>query len=345
MVRCRKKMQTLQFTTKNCFNRSVVPLLILCFVTPLLIIHLTPTLPREFSLNSAPEPSCENPGPRFVVEDSGFCIGNCRSECFPRVKKLCVSPSEVAYCKMEKEKEQIESTQLMPKFMRFHGEHSTIPTANSSCAQEKKGIVGLSLVADQRYLPLHKPNPHHEAEKIIPALLFKKNHQEFNHTFYWFSTPSEVSEWGKGFLEAFNMQTKVKYMNFPVRKNSTVCFEDAIVFSAGTTLYYVPDRDTNDWLRQHVLQYCSIPIVNASWPPRNVAILDRTSGSRRLKNKDMVAQILSQMLGIRARQGYSGIGSFCNQVRQVAEEDLIIVPHGSQNVNLLFARKGAVVIE
>jgi len=33
------------------------------------------------------------------------------------------------------------------------------------------------------------------------------------------------------------------------------------------------------------------------------------------------------------------------QVREVAEEDLIVVPHGSQNVNLLFARKGAVVIE
>lgn len=45
------------------------------------------------------------------------------------------------------------------------------------------------------------------------------------------------------------------------------------------------------------------------------------------------------------RHGYSGNGSFCDQVREVAEEDLIVVPHGSQNVNLLFARKGAVVVE
>ncbi|XP_057852338.1 uncharacterized protein LOC131062646 [Cryptomeria japonica] len=360
MVRCRKKMQKLQFTTKNCFSRSLVPLLFLCFVTPLLIIHLTPSLPID-SLNPASEPSCEKPGPVFAVENSGFCIGACTSECFPRVKNLCISRSQVAYCKMVEEKEEIASTQLMhphadendslqpknsrmPSIMRFHGETLTVPVENS-CNQEKKGIPGLSLVADQRYLPSRKPNPHHEAEKIIPALLFTQSQQEHNHTFYWFSSPSEVSEWGKGFLKAFNMDKKVKYTKFPDGKNSSICFDDAIVFSAGTTLYYVPDQDTNDWLRQNVLQYCSIPIVNASWPPKKVAILDRISGSRRLQNKDMVAQVLFQKLGIHARQGYSGNGSFCDQVREVAEEDLVIVPHGSQNVNLLFARKGAVVIE
>lgn len=49
------------------------------------------------------------------------------------------------------------------------------------------------------------------------------------------------------------------------------------------------------------------------------------------------------MVPVEHRSG--GIGSFCEQVRAVAEDDLFLVPHGSQNVNFLFARPGAVVVE
>lgn len=279
MVRCRKRMQKFQFNGKICFRRSVVlPLLIMCFVTPMLMIHLSPSLPRNFSLGPAPEPTCELPGKPFALDDFEFCVGACRSQCFPRVKDLCISSSEVNYCAKAKEEEEIASAQLMhtntdekklikfkysrmPEIMRFQGERLTLPVINSSCDQEKKGIRGLSLVADQRFLPYKKPNPHHEAEKLIPAILFTRNQKDSNHTFYWFSAPDEVSEWGKGLLEAFNMHKRVKYIDFPKKKNSTICFEDAIVYSAGTNLYYVPDHDTNDWLRQRVLRFCNVPIV------------------------------------------------------------------------------------
>jgi hypothetical protein len=88
----------------------------------------------------------------------------------------------VEYCKITEEEEDIASTETiypstdeknlllpkclkMPNFMRFSGERLTLPVMPSVCGQEKKGIPGLSLVADQRYLPYKKPNPHHEAEK------------------------------------------------------------------------------------------------------------------------------------------------------------------------------------
>lgn len=364
-MKCRKRMLKMQRGAEYCLMRSLaVPLFVLWISVPplLYILNNPPSLPRGFSLDPPPEPSCEGPGPRFALEDSGFRIGACRRECFPRVKDLCISSSQVEYCKITEEKEDIASTETiypstdeknlslpgcfkMPNLMRFSGERLTLPVMPSVCGQEKNGIPGLSLVADQRYLPYKKPNPHHEAEKIIPALLFLQHYEQRNHTLYWFSRSDEISEWGRGLLEAFGMQKNVKYVEFPDKKNGTVCFQDAIVFSAGTSLYYVPDHDTNERLRRRVLQYCSIPIVNASWPPRKAAILDRMNGSRALKNKLVIEQILSQELKINVRHGYSGNGSFCDQVREVAEEDLIVVPHGSQNVNLLFARKGAVVIE
>lgn len=138
MVRCRKKMQKLQFNAKNCFSRSVVPLLVLCFVTPLLIIHLTPSLPIGSS-NPAPEPSCEKPGPPFAVENSGFCIGACKSECFPRVKNLCISRSQVAYCKMVEEKEDIASTQFMHPYGDEKGCFNlNIPECQVSCVLMEK---------------------------------------------------------------------------------------------------------------------------------------------------------------------------------------------------------------
>jgi len=98
-------------------------------------------------------------------------------------------------------------------------------------------------------------------KKLFLPFFFLQHYEQSNHTLYWFSRPDEISEWGKGLLEAFSMQTNVKYVEFLDKKNGTVFFEDAIVFSAGTSLHYVPDYDTNDWLRQHILQYCSIPIV------------------------------------------------------------------------------------
>jgi hypothetical protein len=54
---------------------------------------------------------------------------------------------------------------------------------------------------------------------------------------------------------------------------------------------------------------------------------------------------MEQLLQAPVEHRSGGIGSFCEQVRSVAEDDFFLVPHGSQNVNFLFARPGAVVLE
>lgn len=120
--------------------------------------------------------------------------------------------------------------------MRFHGERRTLPVVHASCGGHKQWIRGLAMVADQRFLPYRKPNPHHEAEKLIPVLLMREKLGLTNSTLYWFSTKQDISEWALGFLKATNMYEKVHFLDLPERQETAVCFEDAVVFSASTNL-------------------------------------------------------------------------------------------------------------
>lgn len=202
------------------------------------------------------------------------------------------------------------------------------------------------MVADQRYLPYGKPNPHHEAEKLIPALLMQQKLKGLiNTTLYWFSSRHDLSEWAAGFLKATGMDSTVHFLELPKKKEAGMCFEDAVTFSAPTNLWYIPDESSNQWLRKQVLRHCSIPAANASLPVTSAAILDREGGARHFANRQLVAEAVHRVLNISVKQGFGGVGSFCDQVQAVVKEDILIVPHGSQNTNLIFARPGTIVIE
>lgn len=235
-----------------------------------------------------------------------------------------------------------------PLIMRFHGERLTLPVEHSSScsAHDGKWIPGLSMVADQRFLPYGKPNPHHEAEKLIPALLMhQKLKRLVNTKLYWFSSRSEVSQWAIGFMKATGMDSIVQFLELPKKDEVAVCFEDVVIFSAPTNLWYIPDEKWKHWLRRKVLRHCSFPIANASWPLKTAAILDRSGGARHFANKQLVAKAVHKVLNISVTHGFAGVGTFCDQVKAVVAEDVLIVPHGSQNTNLIFARPGTVVIE
>ncbi|KAJ7534226.1 hypothetical protein O6H91_13G084700 [Diphasiastrum complanatum] len=247
---------------------------------------------------------------------------------------------------MEFSEEFVKSSQVeLPTFMRFEGERLTLPLIHRSCERERVWIDGLSLVADQRFLPFNKPNPHHEAEKLIPATFLVQHYEAENITLYWFSQKEEVSDWANGFIKAVEMENSIKYVDLPRKHESPICFKDAIVLSAPTNVRYIPDQQRNEWLRRRVLQHCSIPIVNTSLSIEKAIILDRRNGPRHLANKLKVAEILYQALKVPVDIQLVGSGSFCHQVQKVTEGSLLLVPHGSQNVNLIFARPGAIVIE
>lgn len=150
----------------------------------------------------------------------------------------------------------------MPSIVRFDGERLTLPVRHGVC-HERDWIRGLSMVADQRFLPFKKPNPHHEAEKLIPALLLSSLMKERlkNISLYWFSSKNETSNWTKGFIAANDMEGMVRYLELPKEREAAVCFEDAVLYSLPTSVRYVPDSDTNDLLRSRVLRFCSIPEV------------------------------------------------------------------------------------
>jgi hypothetical protein len=140
----------------------------------------------------------------------------------------------------------------LPGFMRFHGETLTLPLeiTDREC-QKREGVQTrspsrLALVADDRFLPLDKPNPYHEAEKLIPAIFLSKVHNsawgedsllptaetldltkgEANQEqetlrrpqLFWFKDPATLSKWAEGFLRAFNIS--ISYGSDLHRKHS-----------------------------------------------------------------------------------------------------------------------------
>jgi hypothetical protein len=325
--------------TRLSVRRLVTASLAFLVFTAIVFLLSPESLPGSIATyypNPNPNPrSCSKP----FVDAHSYCTGECNTECFPRVHNICFASDKIRLCS------DPGSDSPLPKFMRFFGETLTVPVErDADCNAGWHWVSGLSLVMDQRWLPAGKPNPHHEAEKLIPAILLQQFLNE-SANLQWFAAPTDVSRWGKGFLAAFGLTGKVRYHSLPTRKDDSICFKDAILFSAPTHVRYVPDASTNAWLRSQVLRYCEVDSRNASWPVRRAVVMDRSAGPRKLANKLDAAQVMEQLLQAPVEHRSGGIGSFCEQVRSVAEDDFFLVPHGSQNVNFLFARPGAVVLE
>lgn len=97
-------------------------------------------------------------------------------------------------------------------------------------------IRGLQMVADLTLMPDGPrvgPNPHHEAEKLIPAILFSHLYGLKNSTLYWFANkePKTISPWSLGLIEVFQKSMKVEFLDVPASDEPQICFEDAVLFS------------------------------------------------------------------------------------------------------------------
>jgi hypothetical protein len=309
------------------FARALLAFLLFCLAFEWLFS--TPSLPRSLSRSLvSPQSACgkeENNyqqdhhhhhqhGRRYSLQNSSFCIGDWTSDCFPRVQGICFSSDKVRICGKQPNLGLGQKQQELPRFMRFNGEQLTVPVVKASCDKGWHWISGLSLVADQRFLPEGKPNPHHEAEKLIPALLLAQRYKGPNVSLHWFAAKSDVSVWAQGLLDAFNLLDKVRYHVLPSRTDDSICFEDAVLFSGPTQVCYIPDMETNAWLRAHVLNHCSIPSVNASWPVTQAVIMDRNKGPRQLANKHEIGDLLGKVLQVPVKHLLAGTGSFCDQV-------------------------------
>ncbi|KAG0556223.1 hypothetical protein KC19_11G036200 [Ceratodon purpureus] len=329
------------FSTRVSVHHLVIGSLVFLLLTTIVFLLSPESLPGSIATyyqSPVGSRSCP-PSTKPYVDAHAYCTGECNTECFPRVRNICFASDKVRLC------DDPGSRSDLPKFMRFFGESLTVPVErDTNCNIGWHWVSGFSLVMDQRWLPAGKPNPHHEAEKLIPAILLKQFLNQ-SANLQWFAAKMEVSRWGKGLLSAFDLTGKVRYHALPIHKDDSICFKDAVLFSAPTHVRYVPDGKTNAWLRSQVLSYCKIEPRNASWPLSRAIVLDRSSGPRKLANKLDAGKLMEKLLQVPVEHRSGGIGSFCEQVRSVAEDDFFVVPHGSQNVNFLFARPGAVVIE
>ncbi|KAH7365104.1 hypothetical protein KP509_18G009200 [Ceratopteris richardii] len=259
-------------------GRSWITLLLLCSVVPPLLFYASspPSRPSTFSHSPFSKTSCSH---ALCLHRSQFYSRSCYANCFPRIRGICFHASKVQICKDSVDviednfmnfsdsfacEDSKNNLCAVPPIMRFHGERLTLRVVHSSfcVGHNQKWIRGLSMVADQRYLPYGKPNPHHEAEKLIPVLLmYQKFGELMNMTFYWFSSVNDVSKWAAGFMKAVSIGRIVRFLDLPKNDEPAICFEDAVTFSVPTNLWYIPDEGWNEWMRRTVLQHCSIPSV------------------------------------------------------------------------------------
>lgn len=107
----------------------------------------------------------------------------------------------------------------------------------------------------------------------------------------------------------------------------------------------MPGIQANDWLREKVLGFCNIPMMDASRPVENVIVLERLNSSRFIANMEEVKYTLQKELLVVPKVATSGVGDFCDQVKVIATADLAVTPHGSHNINFLFARRYSTVLE
>lgn len=351
-----------------CLLACLAASLVVYFFSAWLVAFLRSPLRR-----TPPPTDCAPERDGFSVEQGAVCNRDCAGVCFPRVRGLCISRERVTICGEQPPISDWVAAAggVMPNEMLFTRERprTKVPVVRGECppmqgegasASQTGGqsdlaqgesnvrwIRGTQFLTDLKQLPVGKegvgPNPHHEAEKVIPAVLLNQRYGLGNSTLYWFAEPSTISAFTLGLLEAFP-GLGVEYLKFPGEDEPPICFEDAVVFSGITSARYMPGKAANDWLRDEVLGHCGIETRRASRPVQDVVLL-RRENSRSIANYLAVEVMLARSLRAPVRTIISGQGDFCQQVRPVAEADFLITPHGSQNTGFVFARPGAVVLE
>lgn len=317
--------------------------------------------------------ACKEKGSAYVLHKGAVCTDACGAVCFPRVQGLCLAHNQVTVCgKQSISWEERSAGGGLPMEMRFSVNgvaRAKVPVRRGSCSgwdSSRKGlrtewgvqdgrqvewIRGTQMVADLKMMPYGAnigPNPHHEAEKLIPAILLSHLYGLNKSTLYWFADPADpstLSRWSLGLAAAFSRELNVKFLNLPGPEDPSICFEDAILFSGVTNAGYMPNTEANDWLRGQVLSYCGIPSINAHRPLADVVVVKRRNSSRPIANLASVEEVLQRELLVPLKHAISGLGDFCEQVKVVAEADFLITPHGSHNINFLFARPEAIVFE
>lgn len=357
-----------KFQLSGRFRRALIlgPLLCIAAIYPLMWFLSVP--PLSFARTTS---SCLDEGTDYQISEHYLCTNACGKVCFPRVHGMCISRTQVTICDDLPyfSKDIIKAGGGLPDTLRLitnvprdrvRVKRGTCPgwdsrlhePVDASGGERTQGhwIRGLQMVADVKLMPHGKkvgPNPHHEAEKLIPAVLLSHLYGLRNSTLYWFAhrDPKTISRWSLGLIKVFLETMKVEFMDVPGPDEPQICFEDAILFSGLTNAGYVPGREANAWLREKVLGFCNIPVLDASRPVNNVVIVERIHSSRSIANMDEVKYTLEKELMVVPKVVTSGVGDFCDQVKVIASADFAVTPHGSHNINFLFARRYSTVLE
>lgn len=326
-----------KFQLSGRFRRALIlgPLLCIAAIYPLMWFLSVP--PLSFARTTS---SCLDEGTDYQISEHYLCTNACGKVCFPRVHGMCISRTQVTICDDLPyfSKDIIKAGGGLPDTLRLitnvprdrvRVKRGTCPgwdsrlhePVDASGGERTQGhwIRGLQMVADVKLMPHGKkvgPNPHHEAEKLIPAVLLSHLYGLRNSTLYWFAhrDPKTISRWSLGLIKVFLETMKVEFMDVPGPDEPQICFEDAILFSGLTNAGYVPGREANAWLREKVLGFCNIPVLDASRPVNNVVIVERIHSSRSIANMDEVKYTLEKELMVVPKVVTSGVGDFCDQV-------------------------------
>ena len=244
-----------------------------------IVIFILPSMPPTPPLRANRLP-CRDDTKGYTLGEMDICTRTCGTLCFPRVRGICFSHEKVTICD-RRQRVTREVWSQLPSEMVFktNRQKISIQHGNSNICDDPGAhwIPGLNMVADLTLMPTGKvgPNPHHEAEKVIPAILFSQLKEFKNSTLYWFADPTDptmISKWSLGLLKVFSDELNVKYLSPVGRNEASICFEDVILFSGVTNSGYIPNVVTHDWFRNRVLEYCSMLAVQSVLPPLSTGI-------------------------------------------------------------------------
>ncbi|KAJ6811956.1 uncharacterized protein M6B38_151550 [Iris pallida] len=213
-------------------------------------------------------------------------------------------------------------------------------------------LGGLTFVSDTYY---DHDNLWHGQSSLIPFVAWAESsgcaRPDRWVLFHWGELRSGMGNWVRTLAEA-TIGNGVRAEQLDRYGDGPVCFERAVVCRHNEGgLTQERKGEVYDMMRCKAREHCNITTTTTTTRPRSsirLTLLFRV-GARAFKNETEVAEIFGgecrKVEGCAMRIERTNNLTFCDQVKLMAETDILATPHGAQLTNMLFMDKNSSVLE
>ncbi|XP_020586747.1 uncharacterized protein LOC110028993 [Phalaenopsis equestris] len=239
----------------------------------------------------------------------------------------------------------------------FSGRHRSNGTKNSyalaphhSLPSGAKLFKGLTFISDSYY---DYENLWHGLSAMVPFLAWHSSNgcekPERWLLYHWGELRVEMSPWVRMLVEAV-MGEKVRIEDLEEKGEGLFCFERALVFRHNEGSMGMKRKNmVYDMMRCKARAFCGLGSGGGEGHGMVRVTLLMRKGARSFKDEEMVARIFDRecgkVEGCRLKVMRPNNLSFCDQVKLMAETDVLASPHGAQLTNMFFMDKNSRVME